>query len=79
MTDDHGRQFFNTWGKWRFRHQEFLAEALASTVLIIVGTAVDCQVQLSQGLKESAGAFPNQNWAWGLGVMSTIHLSGGIR
>ncbi|GAC95265.1 hypothetical protein PHSY_002840 [Pseudozyma hubeiensis SY62] len=69
--------FPTTWSRWRYHGREFLAELLATMLLITVGTAVDCQVTLSQSMGSSAGAYPNQNWAWGLAVASTIYLSGG--
>ena len=69
--------FPTTWSRWRYHSREFLAELLATMLLITVGTAVDCQVTLSQSMGSSAGAYPNQNWAWGLAVASTIYLSGG--
>ncbi|PWO00354.1 aquaporin-like protein, partial [Tilletiopsis washingtonensis] len=64
--------------RWRMR--EFLAELVASTLLLAVGTSVNCQVKLSQSLSPSsaAGSYASQNWAWGLAVMCTIHLAGGI-
>ncbi len=69
--------FPTTWSRWRYHSREFLAELLATTLLLTVGTAVDCQVTLSQSMGPSAGSYPNQNWAWGLAVASTIYLSGG--
>lgn len=69
--------FPTTWARWRYHGREFIAELLATMLLIMVGTAVDCQVTLSQALGSSAGAYPNQNWAWGFAVASTIYLSGG--
>ncbi|TKY84715.1 hypothetical protein EX895_005795 [Sporisorium graminicola] len=69
--------FPTLWSRWRYHSREFLAELLATTLLITVGTAVDCQVALSQSMGPSAGAYSNQNWAWGIAVASTIYLSGG--
>ncbi|SPO26304.1 related to channel protein [Ustilago trichophora] len=69
--------FPTVWSRWRYHSREFLAELLATMLLITVGTAVDCQVTLSQSMGSSAGAFPNQNWAWGIAVACTIYLSGG--
>ncbi|KAF6767579.1 Major intrinsic protein [Kalmanozyma brasiliensis GHG001] len=69
--------FPTTWSRWRYHSREFLAELLATVLLITVGTAVDCQVTLSQSMGPSAGSYPNQNWAWGFAVASTIYLSGG--
>ncbi|SPO26602.1 related to channel protein [Ustilago trichophora] len=69
--------FPTIWSRWRYHSREFLAELLATMLLITVGTAVDCQVTLSQSMGSSAGAYPNQNWAWGIAVASTIYLSGG--
>ncbi|CEH16672.1 Aquaporin (major intrinsic protein family) [Ceraceosorus bombacis] len=68
----------NAWTRWRWRFKEFSAELVASIVLLAVGTSVNCQVKLSQGLSQPAGSYPSQNWAWGFAVMSTIHLAGGI-
>lgn len=53
-----------------------VAKLLATMLFITVGTAVDCQVTLLQSMRSSAGAYPSQNWAWGLAVASTIYLSG---
>lgn len=69
--------FPTTWSRWRYHSREFLAELVATMLLITVGTAVDCQVVLSQSMGPSAGGYPNQNWAWGIAVASTIYLSGG--
>lgn len=69
--------FPTTWARWRYHSREFLAELLATMLLITVGTAVDCQVTLSQTMGPNAGAYSNQNWAWGIAVASTIYLSGG--
>lgn len=69
--------FPTVWSRWRYHSREFLAELLATMLLITVGTAVDCQVTLLQSMGSSAGAYPNQNWAWGIAVASTIYLSGG--
>lgn len=69
--------FPTMWSRWRYHSREFLAELLATMLLLTVGTAVDCQVTLSQAMGPSAGAYPNQNWAWGIAVASTIYLSGG--
>ncbi|KAN0064103.1 hypothetical protein ACQY0O_003267 [Thecaphora frezii] len=69
--------FPNLWSRWRFYLREFLAELMASMLLLVIGTSVDCQVALSKGFKSSGGGYPNQNWAWGLAVMATIYLSGG--
>lgn len=56
----------------------FLAELVASTVLLTVGCSADCQVRLSQQLGNPSGQYSSQNWAWGLAVLCTIHLAGGI-
>lgn len=69
--------FPTVWSRWRYHSREFLAELLATMLLLTVGTAVDCQVTLSQSMGSNAGSFPNQNWAWGIAVASTIYLSGG--
>lgn len=75
--EDGSIAFPTIWSRWRYHSREFLAELLATMLLITVGTAVDCQVTLSQSTGQSAGSYPNQNWAWGIAVASTIYLSGG--
>lgn len=77
IYEDGSIAFPTIWSRWRYHSREFLAESLATMLLITVGTAVDCQVTLSQSIGESAGSYPNQNWAWGIAVASTIYLSGG--
>lgn len=66
--------------RWRMR--EFLAELLASTLLLTIGSSVNCQVHLSQDLSrtpsDSAGTFSSINFAWGFAVLCTIHVAGGI-
>lgn len=64
----------------RIRFKEFFAEFFACLLLLLVGASVDAQVQLSARLtpQDQAGSYPSQNWAWGLAVMCTIHLAGGI-
>ncbi len=69
--------FPTLWSRWRYHGREFLAELLATTLLITVGTAVDCQVELSKSIGSGAGSYGSQNWAWGIAVASTIYLSGG--
>ncbi|EPQ27555.1 uncharacterized protein PFL1_04693 [Pseudozyma flocculosa PF-1] len=69
--------FPNLWSKWRFYSREFLAELVASVLLLVIGTGVNCQVRLSAAMNSTGGSYTSQNTAWGLAIMSSIYLSGG--
>lgn len=75
-----GQAVNNLMTRIRLRFKEFFAEFIACVLLLLVGASVDAQVQLSERLtpQNQAGSYPSQNWAWGLAVMCTIHLAGGI-
>ncbi|GAA5862165.1 hypothetical protein JCM8547_007761 [Rhodosporidiobolus lusitaniae] len=65
----------NWWGTVRFALREPLAEFLGTLALVVIGIGSDCQTKISQN---TMGAYQSMNWAWGLGVMTSIYIAGGV-
>lgn len=59
----------NWWGRYRYLCREMLAEWLGMLVLVVIGTAADCQVKISASL---AGEYSSMSWCWGFAVMAGI-------
>lgn len=59
----------NSWGRYRYLCREMLAEWLGMLVLVVIGTAADCQVKISDSL---AGEYSSMSWCWGFAVMAGI-------
>lgn len=67
--------FPNAWAKFRNQYKEYLAEFIATGILIIFGNGVNCQVVLS---KLTQGSYLSISHGWGIGVMAGVYAAGGI-
>lgn len=67
--------FPNAWAKFRNQYKEYLAEFIATGILIIFGNGVNCQVVLS---KLTQGSYLSISHGWGVGVMAGVYAAGGI-
>ncbi|TIC12673.1 aquaporin [Wallemia mellicola] len=74
--DNPNEPIYNFWFKWRENFREPLAEFLGACVLIIIG--VGSTVQTLVYTKDPTAAYSNLNWAWGVAVMTSVYISGGI-
>lgn len=74
--DNPNEPIYNFWFKWRENFREPLAEFLGTCVLVIIG--VGSTVQTLVYTNDPTAAYSNLNWAWGVAVMTSVYISGGI-
>lgn len=72
---DDSIQYTPRWARIRHYLREPFAEFLGTMILILFGDGVVAQVVLSKGEK---GPYQSISWAWGVGVMLGVYVSGGI-
>ncbi|KAL0946192.1 hypothetical protein HGRIS_012453 [Hohenbuehelia grisea] len=71
----------NLWYKYRQYYREPMAEFAGVMILVIFGTAVDCQVILSANTAVAAtptGNYLSLNFGWAIGAALGVWVSGGI-
>lgn len=73
LVEDEVHNNHTVWSVIRTHHREALAESLGVFVQLSIGLSADLSVTLP------ATANPNTTaWAWGLGTMMAIYISGGV-
>ncbi|KII91664.1 hypothetical protein PLICRDRAFT_173481 [Plicaturopsis crispa FD-325 SS-3] len=74
-------EYPNRWARIRAPFREYAAEFLGTMVLVIFGTAVDCQVVLSTNTdvaSSAKGSYLSISFGWACGTALGVWLSAGI-
>ncbi len=75
-----GEAFPNWWTRVRYTMREPFAEFLGVAILVIFGTGVNLQVNLTQDLSPNspAGSYLSISFGWGVATALGVWVSGGI-